>query len=75
MRRKGGEAAKTPRFYPEDTENLTQSPDKSPDRVGAQTRNAKGEIFDYFPKLWGALTRECGFRIGSLGRGGMSEAA
>jgi len=37
MRRKGGEAAKTPRFYPEDTENLTQSPDKSPDRVGTGT--------------------------------------
>jgi hypothetical protein len=73
MRRKGGEAAKTPRFYPEDTKNLTQSPDADCSRKGRQGR--EGGIFDYFPKLWDALTRECAFRIGSLGRGGISEAA
>ena len=74
MRRKGGEAAKTPRFYPEDTRNLTQRA-QSPDAGAGRRRGPERGRFEYFPKLWGALTRECGFRIGSLGRGGISEAA
>jgi len=40
-RERGGDAAKTPRFCPEDTKNLTQRPQ----------RTQRGELFDYFPKL------------------------
>ncbi len=57
MRRKGGDTAKTPRFYPEDTKNLTQSPDADCSRKGRQGR--EGGIFDYVPKLWGARILDC----------------
>ena len=34
-----------------------------------------GEEIAHAPKSWDTLTRGCGFRVGSLGRGGISEAA